>query len=106
MPQSLRLGFSVGQTSCLPVSEASQRRGLGLKSPQPADRTVCSTRNMNKPGPLTDAWKVAGSIRLLILLLAASAVAGCIGLRFKGGFSMKDPHYFSEPPHIAATANG
>jgi hypothetical protein len=41
-----------------------------------------------------------------LLLLLLSSAAGCIGVRFKPGFSMTDPAYFAEPPHIVARPDG
>src|SRR5436190_21534663 len=40
------------------------------------------------------------------LLLVLGLLAGCTGFRFGPGFSMTDPGYFSESPHIVAKADG
>lgn len=35
-----------------------------------------------------------------------SLSVGCTGLRFGPGFSMTNPAYFMEPPHVVATSSG
>jgi hypothetical protein len=40
--------------------------------------------------------------RSFLLLLVFGVFAGCATFRFGPGFSMTDPGYFSEPPHIVA----
>src|SRR5688572_21405829 len=45
-------------------------------------------------------------MRSLPLLLVAGLLFGCAAFRFGPGFSMTDPGYFSEPPHIVSQAGG
>lgn len=44
--------------------------------------------------------------RQFALLSLASLIAGCAALRPGSGFSMSDPGYFSESPHIVVTPTG
>src|SRR5690349_9852592 len=44
--------------------------------------------------------------RSLSLLLTVGLLFGCASLRFGPGFSMSDPGYFSESPHIIAKGDG
>ena len=44
--------------------------------------------------------------RSLLLLLTTGLFSGCAAYRFGPGFSMSDPGYFSESPHIVAKSEG
>lgn len=69
-----------------------------MKAPHPAP---VSARANQQP-----EFRSGSLVPSLSLLLAVGFLFGCASYRFGPGFSMTDPGYFSESPHIVAMPGG